>query len=158
MVSRILRVNEKIVSPMEYTSSQKIVARIFFILAVTSFILIILGIIWAIADAFVQNGKWQSFLNYPISTQITILAAFSAGIFLLLIVVMFFYRMGNNFILKMLYYRIPVPESGKGYMSAKILAAGILIFYLFYYISTYCVDFLTILKIIYHPSRTRKFL
>ena len=127
VVSRILRVNEKIVSPMEYTSSQKIVARIFFILAVTSFILIILGIIWAIADAFVQNGKWQSFLNYPISTQITILAAFSAGIFLLLIVVMFFYRMGNNFILKMLYYRIPVPESGKGYMSAKILAAGILI-------------------------------
>ena len=61
IVTRILRRNEKIGIPIEFTKTQKNIGRGFFILFVAIFISIIYGIAWAIGETF--SKQMENFHN-----------------------------------------------------------------------------------------------
>jgi hypothetical protein len=126
IVSKILHRNEKIVSPVEYTVTQKNVSRVFFIILVASILVIILGVVWAIADIVQPTNKFQDFIDTALGIEFLTISVIALGVFILLIIAMTVYKSGNLWVSRMLFYRIPTPTNNKEYPTAKLLAFGII--------------------------------
>jgi hypothetical protein len=127
IVTRILKINEKIVSPVDYTPKQKTVGKVFFIILSVCFVVIAISIVWAIADMFQVTGKLEAFENAPLGEEFILVALIATGVFIMLILAMLLYKSGNLLILKAVYYRILLPTNAKGYTSSKIIAGGIML-------------------------------
>ena len=126
IVSLILKYHEKVAVPTEYSKKQKMIGQLFFCLVIASLFVISIGIVWSIINISDPNG-WFTFLNDVFGIQLLYISLFATGIFTMLIITLYFYKTGNNLILKGLYFRMPTPATRTSNTSSKIIATGIII-------------------------------
>ncbi|MHA1729304.1 MAG: hypothetical protein ACTSWY_11310 [Promethearchaeota archaeon] len=124
-INRILRYNQKIISPYTFSDKQKNTGRITFIAVILGILLIIFGVIWAIIDAAVLDWA-SSFQSLPYGVQFSFFGIFGVSLFGLLIGAMMVFKWGNNTINGALFGK-KYPEMDKDSLSAKILTIGILV-------------------------------
>jgi hypothetical protein len=126
VINKILKYNKSVEDKYTFEKNQKIIGNITFVIAIFEILMIVVGIIWAIIDAtFLNYG--DTFRNYPIGIQISFYGIFGALLFTTLIFSMFFYKRGNNLILKALFIQVTPKDIEKDNSTAKIITIGILI-------------------------------
>ncbi|MHA1476435.1 MAG: hypothetical protein ACTSQ5_14770, partial [Promethearchaeota archaeon] len=125
VINRILKYNKAVEDKYSFEKNQKITGNITFVIVIAEILMIIVGIIWAVIDAaFLDYGS--TFRNYPIGIQISFYGIFGALLFTTLIFSMFFYKRGNNLILKALFVQVTPKDIEKDNTTAKIITIGIL--------------------------------
>jgi len=126
VINKILKYNKAVEDKYTFEKNQKIIGNVTFVIVITEILMIVVGIIWAIIDAaFLNYG--DTFRNYPVGIQISFYGIFGALLFTNLIFSMFFYKRGNNLILKALFVQVTPKDIEKDNSTAKIITIGILI-------------------------------
>lgn len=126
VINRILKYNKAVEDKYTFEKNKKIMGNITFVIVIAEILMIVVGIIWAVIDAaFLNYG--DTFRNYPIGIQISFYGIFGALLFTTLIFSMFFYKRGNNLILKALFVQVSPKDIEKDNITAKVITIGILI-------------------------------
>lgn len=112
---------------VEYSKGQMKVAKVFYVIIVSSCIIIVGGIVWSIADFISPTGKWMAFLQLNWGYKIAIVAGFLAGLFFLLTFFYGLFKRGSKWILKIFFKVRELDEKFKNRLTVKIAAGGLLI-------------------------------
>ncbi len=126
VINKILKYNKAVEDKYQFEKNQKIIGNITFVIVIIEILMIVVGIIWAVIDAAITDFG-GIFENYPIGIQISFYGIFGALLFTTLIFSMFFYKRGNNLILKALFVQISPKDIEKDNATAKVITIGILI-------------------------------
>ncbi|MBY9006603.1 MAG: hypothetical protein KGD63_07580 [Candidatus Lokiarchaeota archaeon] len=112
---------------LDYSKKQKNAAKGFYLSIVISWIIIIAGLVWTIADFLNPAGKLDFFLSLNIFYQIVIVAGYLAGFFFLLVLFIGISKRGTIFLLKVFFSKIEVEDQFKNKFHIKMAAGGFLI-------------------------------
>ncbi|NHJ20542.1 MAG: hypothetical protein EAX91_06350 [Candidatus Lokiarchaeota archaeon] len=110
-----------------YTSNQKVIGNIFYILIVLACLTCITGGIWSIFDFLMPTGKLNAFLTLTLGYQIAIIAGILAVLFFLLIFFFGLFKKGRKWVLHFIFNVREIEEKYKNRIDVKIAAGGLLI-------------------------------
>ena len=127
LMNFILRNNKNTEVDASFNEEETVLGRIVFIFFVSTVLVVVIGIIWAIADAVNPDGWGETFSNYPFGVQFSLMGGFFTGLFILLIGAMIIYKWGNFMIMSALFVKMHPGNEEKDNLSAKIITIGILI-------------------------------
>ena len=112
----------------EYDKSQRVVARIFYILIVIASIVTIGGVVWTLADIFISpTEKLDLFRDQNLGWQIAIIGGLLAGLFILLIFFFGLFKKTSRSLINFIYKKRELEEKYKNRTDVKIAAGGLLI-------------------------------
>ncbi len=111
----------------DYSQSEMIVGKIFYVIIVFACLVVIGGIVWTIADFIDPHGKLDAFLALSLGYQIAVVAGFSAGLFFLLVFFFGLFKKGSKWILKVFFKVRELDEKFRNRTTVKIAAGGLLI-------------------------------
>lgn len=114
----------------EYSKKQRIASTNVYVISFVAIIALAFGSVWSIADAIAPTGKWEAFVDYPLSWQITIIGALASLLFELLIFGLMFYRRGLDAIKKRLFKNIEFDGKIEPSQIDKFGTIGLLLFLL----------------------------
>ena len=119
---------EKKISPNGFDNKEEIASKVFFGTIMISIFVIIIGLIWGIADLIEPEGKWEWFVQQALYTQVFYIALMVLFLLIVGIFITVFYRRGRNWLLQGLFGKKPSEfESSEEYLPAKIIAGGMLV-------------------------------
>jgi hypothetical protein len=129
VINTILRYNQAIPEDThEYNQQQLVGGQVIFAVVAGGILLVVGGIVWAIADALQPTGKWETFQTYGFGIQFTIVGGMLSVLFFALIGLMTGFRFGTKTIRTALFVKkeIPAELKGKVTSTAKALAIAVL--------------------------------
>ena len=120
--------SETTLEDLVFSKSEIVSSKSFFGIVIASVFVIIIGLIWGIADLIQPEGKWEMFLQLPLYSQVFIIALLTLFLLFVGIFLTVFYRRGRQWLLDGLYGNKPFrEETREEFLPAKIIAGGLLI-------------------------------
>jgi hypothetical protein len=110
-----------------YTSNQKVIGNIFYILIVLACLTCITGSVWSILDFMMPTGKLDAFLALTPGYMIAIIAGILAVLFFLLIFFFGLFKKGRKWVLHFIFNIREIEERYKNRVDVKIAAGGLLL-------------------------------
>lgn len=112
-----------------YSKKQVIASTTVYVISIVALIALAFGSVWSIADAIAPTGKWEAFLSYSLSLQVTIIGALASLLFVLLIFAFMFFKRGLEAIQKRLFKQIEFDGKIEPTKIDKIGTIGLLVFF-----------------------------
>ncbi len=110
-----------------FTSKQRAVGELFYIVIVIACLITVTGGIWSLFDFVMPTGKFDAFILLNLGYQIAIIAGFLSGLFFLLIFFFGLFKKGRKWVLVFIFKLNEIEEKYKNRLDVKIAAGGLLL-------------------------------